>query len=433
MLWFLFFLHFLCLRSAFSKLVTTIIDDAFPGDTDSSVSYSSSPGGWVAGSASTHGRVSPDAALAQDGTWHDSTDDTTPDHDGTTPTFMEVKFRGTGIDVRCIIANNKAADPAIPPFTGTKSNYSFFIDDVPQNQDFVHEAGTTGDAFLYNTSVFKTEALSNAPHTLKLLLNGGFDVDGAVLILFDYAIVTSDDGTGDGPVTTAGGTSLGPTTPGTTPAPVPTPTSTPGTSSVQPSSSSQPRTAASSSGLTATTARTTQSSTTPTQSAPSTTPTNSGSPSPVPLHPAHKSNLGAIVGGLAGGLALVFLLLFLWLCRKRSRRIRLPTLLPLPHSIPHLRPRSLIPRRTDGAELRPPPSSSLPAKHNPNRPAPSTSTSASTSSPSRTTTGSNVDPAMRDYVQRLRAEVEFLREQQREMVAMQDLSSPEPPPRYEDA
>jgi hypothetical protein len=39
---------------------------------------------------------------------------------------------------------------------------------------------------------------------------------------------------------------------------------------------------------------------------------------------------------------------------------------------------------------------------------------------------------MRDYVQRLRAEVEFLREQQREMVAMQDLSPPEPPPRYED-
>ncbi|KAF7330219.1 hypothetical protein MVEN_02459000 [Mycena venus] len=202
MLWSLGFLPFLCFHPAFAKLVTTIIDDAFQGDTHSSIAYSL-PNAWGAESATVHGRVAPDASQAQNGTWHDTTDDTTPDHDGTTPTFMEISFQGTGIDIRCIIANNKAGDPnSIPPFTGTKSNYSFFIDSVPQNKDFVHEAGTTGDIFLYNTSVFSINTLPNGPHTLKLLLNGGPEVDGSVLLLFDYAIVTSDDGTGDAGTTT---------------------------------------------------------------------------------------------------------------------------------------------------------------------------------------------------------------------------------------
>ncbi|KAF7330220.1 hypothetical protein MVEN_02459100 [Mycena venus] len=135
MLWLLAFLHFIYLRSTFSKLVTAIIDDTFPGDTNSSILYSL-PSAWLAGSATVHGRVAPDASQAQNGTWHDTTDDTTPDHDGTTPTFMEISFQGTGIDVRCIIANNKAANASIPPFTGTKSNYSFFIDTVPPEQRF---------------------------------------------------------------------------------------------------------------------------------------------------------------------------------------------------------------------------------------------------------------------------------------------------------
>ncbi|KAJ6577502.1 hypothetical protein B0H19DRAFT_562183 [Mycena capillaripes] len=427
MLWSLFIFLFLPWHSALAKLVTTIIDDAFPGDTLSSISYSPSDA-WGIGSAAGHGRVAPDASQALDGTWHDTTDDTTPDHDGTTPTFMEVNFQGTGIDVRCIVANNKA-DPSIPPFTGTKSNYSFFIDTVPQNRDFTHEAGTTGNAFLYNTSVFSTNELSNGPHTLKLLLNGGPQVDGSVLLLFDYAIVTSDDGTGDsGSGSTDGGAT--PTSVAVPPAPtsvaVP-PTSTPATISApgtgfkssSTSFSSQSKTVAGS--TTATSGATTQSlgptiipSTQP-------APTPSSSSSAVPSPASHRFNVGAIIGGLVGGLLALVLLLLLCLRRHRSHRLRIPKILPLPYVIPFFRPHSGGPDQV-GAD--PPPS--LPSSLQRKRPAPPASSSVGTSA-----SESSSDPAMRDYVQRLRAEVELLREQQREMVAMQPISSPlDPPPSY---
>ncbi|KAJ7138202.1 hypothetical protein C8R44DRAFT_868523 [Mycena epipterygia] len=255
MLWSHFLLLSLCLHSVFAKLVTTIIDDAFPGDTQSNISYAPSLALWVNGSATNHGRVMPDPSQALDGTWHDTTDDTTPGHNGTAARFMELNFHGTGIDVRCIIPNN-LNDPSIPPFTGTNSNYSFFIDSVPQSRDFVHEAGTTGDAFNYNVSVFSTSGLSNGPHSLWLLLHGGPEATGStVLLLFDYAIITSDDGTG-----------------ATSP---PAKASTATGASVK---SSSPATSTSSG---------------------SSTPTHSNSSAPVQSSAAHKFNIGAIVGGLS--------------------------------------------------------------------------------------------------------------------------------------
>ncbi|KAF7375264.1 hypothetical protein MSAN_00413100 [Mycena sanguinolenta] len=430
MLWALFFLLFLHFRCISSKLVTTIIDDAFAGDAQSSISYSPLTA-WGQGSASNHGRIAPDATQAQDGTWHDTTDDTTPDHDGTTPTFMEITFEGTGIDVRCIIANNETPSASIPAFTGTKANYSFFIDSVPQNQDYVHEAGTTGDVFLYNTSVFSTNTLSTGSHTLKLLLNGGPEVNGSVLLLFDYAIVTSDDGTSDEPgpsaVGTPGSVAPGSVAPGTTSAPTTTSTTSP---SAKPSVFS--------SSLPPTTVGVTNSTTSPTFQSHGSTGSQSASPtqlksanpsssSSISLSSAHKSNLGAIVGGLVGGLTLVLLLLCFWLCRKRKRAhpLGIPRQLQFPYSLSHTTRRSLTPRKMDPI---PPPSSSH-DKPSINPPAPSASTSSST-----TNVESRVaeDPAMRDYVRRLRAEVALLREQQQEMVTIQRIPSPEPPPRYED-
>ncbi|KAJ7895068.1 hypothetical protein B0H13DRAFT_2035200, partial [Mycena leptocephala] len=403
--------------------VTTIIDDAFAGDSDTSILYSPA-NAWGLGSTTGHGRIAPDPSLAQDETWHDTTDDTTPDHDGTTPTFMEVNFQGTGIDVRCIIVNNKA-DPSIPPFTGTKANYSFFIDTVPQNRDYIREAGTTGDAFLYNTSVFSTNGLSNGPHKLKLLLNGGPEVDGSVLLLFDSAIVTSDDGTGNGGSgTTAGGTTqtvLPPSGPTSAPAKISTTLTGASVKPSSTSSSSQSRTAGPGNSTTSTggvVESQEATSATPTPSVPA--PPSSSSQG---LSSAHrKSNINIIIGGLVGGLlTLLLLIIFLcWSCRRRSRRLRIPKILPLPH----FRPRSLTPRKTDTADPSPP--SSSPQKHNPNRPPQSTL-------PSVPSAQSTADPEIRDYVQRLREEVERLREQQREMVAMQRISLPEPPPRYEEA
>ncbi|KAJ7672207.1 hypothetical protein DFH06DRAFT_1293071 [Mycena polygramma] len=421
MLWSRIFLLCLSFPAAFPRLLTTIIDDAFPGDAQSSISYSP-PDVWVIGSASNHGRVAPDVSQAQDGTWHDTTDDTTPDHDGTTPTFMEVTFQGTGIDVRCIIANN-LDDPSIPPFTGTKSNYSFFLDTVPQSRDFVHEAGTTGDAFLYNTSVFSTNGLSNSPHTLKLLLNGGPQVNGSVLLLFDYAIVTSDDGTGESG--TPSSILSTPETPTILPAPGPSSKTAAGTSANTSSTSlpspssrtSTPVGSASSPGGTSLSQAATSSTSTPTPS----TPTRPSSSPTVPSHAIHKFNIGAIIGGAVGGLftLVILLIVFIW-TRRRLSIPKIPHILPLPYYFPHFRSRPLTWRKTDQATPTPSPPSSLAQKHNPNR--------AAQSTPSATSSEPNSDPAMWGDVQRLRAEVELLRGQQREMVATE-----EPPPRYEDS
>ncbi|KAJ7138208.1 hypothetical protein C8R44DRAFT_767033, partial [Mycena epipterygia] len=423
MLWSHFFLLSLCLHSVFAKLVTTIIDDAFPGDTQSSISYTP-PNVWVIGSATNNGRIKPDASQALDGTWHDATDDTTPDHDGTTPLFMGVNFQGTGIDVRCIIPNN-LNDPSIPPFTGTKSNYSFFIDSVPQNRNFEHQAGTTGDAFNYNVSVFSTNTLSNGPHTLKLLLNGGPEVNGSVLLLFDYAIITSDDGTGDSgssSTTTAGPTS----TPAATP---PTVTSTAGASvKSSTSSSSQSRTVGSSDPATSTSS-VIQTQRPPTSgSATLTQPTLT--PSPIQSSAAHKSHIGAIVGGVSGCILIILglIILFFWLRRRRSHRS--PDILPftdanIPYSTPYSPLRHFTSRKTRDVDSISPSRPSPPRQqHNPNQPAQSTATPSAGSS-----TQSNLNSVMRDYMT-LRAEVEQLR-QEREMVGMQLLSPShsDPPPR----
>ncbi|KAJ7497229.1 hypothetical protein FB451DRAFT_221433 [Mycena latifolia] len=422
-------LFFSYLHSALAKLVTTIIDDAFPGDTHSSVSYSPSDA-WGIGSATGHGRIMPDASHAQDSTWHDTTDDTSLDHDGTTPTFMDINFQGIGIDVRCIIPNNKADPSSIPPFTGTKSNYSFFVDNVPQNRDFTHEAGTTGDAFFYNTSVYSTTGLPNGPHTLKLLLNGGPGVDGSVLLLFDYAIVTSDDGTGDS------GSEISPIPSSTTSTTTGSITSAPSTTSTNASVKSNPSSLSESTTVAPVDSTTitdsfiptgptsaTPTSATPAQSAPTHSSSSSAMPSAV-----HKSDIGAIIGGLGGGLLTLVLLLFFLFRLRRRRPHRFPKILPFPNANLHYsRPPSLLravtAKKTDPKS----PSSSPPHKDNPNQP-------AQTASPHSVgvSAQSSSNSAMREYVRTLRAEVERLREQQREMVATQSISPPEPPPRYEE-
>ncbi|KAJ7577055.1 hypothetical protein C8J56DRAFT_1061761 [Mycena floridula] len=303
---------FLNLGSAWAKLVTTIIDDAFPGDTDSSITYFPSLDVWVVGSSTIHGRVSPDPSQAQDGTWHDTTDDTTPDHDGTNKTYFELAFKGTGIDIRCIIANNLND---LPPFTGTKADYSFFIDSIPQNQDYHHEASTTGDAFLYNTSVFSTNGLANAPHKLQLVLNGGPDVNGSVLLLFDYAIVTSEE---DTVATLAPGTSL---------------TSATGTSASTQTSQS---TIALSSTLTGTATGTSQVSTgtagtsqiSAIAGATVATPNQVSSALPTSPSSSHKLDIGAILGALGGGLLGLVLLFFAFLWIRRKRYISPTSLTP---------------------------------------------------------------------------------------------------------
>ncbi|KAK7032772.1 hypothetical protein R3P38DRAFT_3352091 [Favolaschia claudopus] len=467
-----------CLRlRVFAKTVTTILDDA-----SSNIAYTPAEH-WQQCSNGVHGRIIPDATRAQGGTYHDATDDTTPNHDGDTAMFLEISFTGTGIDLRAIIANNKADNTSIPPFTGTKSNYSFFIDAVAQNQDYVHEAGTTGDAFLYNTSIFSTNSLSNGPHTAKVLLNGGFDVDGSVVMLFDYAIVTSDDGTSAGGGTQAPATIAPPTTPAGPPSTSGgSPPNNPSSSAPTQSGSSQQ--APGSSGIIIGSGGATITG----NSSPALTQSSSASGSPsspaaLPL-PHSKSHTGALIGGVVGALLVILLLLFLlWRYRRRRSSRRLPRL-PLPYNLTGIitpitrfrRPRSVRKRTGDGEreELDPASASSsaplggadgkralafnVPSSSSnsgPSSSAPLSSvvppSSSGPSSNSGSGSGSSIDPALRDYVLRLRAEVEILRQREREgagaapgpveVIPMRDSrgtgasvlsDTNDPPPRYEE-
>ncbi|KAJ7169382.1 hypothetical protein C8R43DRAFT_1156050 [Mycena crocata] len=348
MRWCCFVLLFSCWRSAFGRSAITTIDDAFPGDTRSSILYSR---GWLAGSVSHHGRVIPDASRAHGGTWHDATADTDPTRDGTTPTFMEINFQGTGIDLRCIIANNKA----LLRGTGTKADYSFFLDTVPQNRDYHHDAGTTGDAFLYDTSVFSRNVFSNGSHTLKVLANGGFGVDGSVLLLFDYAIITQVRSL----------RAFHSLTNPTDPMMERVPPRRRANQYLQPPLAGQhqlppehPWTVLQLNPLTLTDNLTTitragvqsQGPTAATLS--HSAPAHSSSFPSSPSATSQKSNIAAIVGGLGAGLLFTFFLLIVWLRRRRLRHVSKILVAPFPNpNTRRFRPFSLLRPFADTPQL----------------------------------------------------------------------------------
>ncbi|KAJ7573210.1 hypothetical protein C8J56DRAFT_1132381 [Mycena floridula] len=166
--------------AALGKPSTLTIDDAFTGDTQTSLDYVPKTS-WQAASASNHGRAVPDASKTLDGTWHDTTQDTFFD---TETTYLDLHFQGTGISIYCIIGNS------LPPGVGAKANYSFYMDGVPMGPDFLHEPDGSAIDFYYNISVFSTSSLSGGSHTIRVIPNGGAGLNDSVLLLFDYAVVT---------------------------------------------------------------------------------------------------------------------------------------------------------------------------------------------------------------------------------------------------
>ncbi|KAJ7578230.1 hypothetical protein C8J56DRAFT_969452 [Mycena floridula] len=162
------------------------VDDAFGGDDQVRFSYKPQ-NVWTAASSCPSCPKADVHPTPASGTWHDTTQDTNIDKE---PTFMDVDFVGTAIYIYCIIAND-LPDKHI----GTKANYSFFLDGQDTGEPFLHEKEENGVQFLYNILVHSSTSLSNTPHTLRVIPNGGAGTDGSVLLLFDQAIITVDNGT----------------------------------------------------------------------------------------------------------------------------------------------------------------------------------------------------------------------------------------------
>ena len=165
-------------------LVNRTIDDQ-NGDPIANTHPSYSPvNGWAQGAQCTGCNLHPgiiNVSQAFDQTWHDSTyHPDGPDH---TITFG---FNGTAVYVYHILAGNLSAAIGTTLFT----NLTFFLDEQYVGQ-FVHEPDNTSD-IQYNVLVFnQTNLSSDRTHSFRSVTNG----PTAALILFDYAIYTTDNDT----------------------------------------------------------------------------------------------------------------------------------------------------------------------------------------------------------------------------------------------
>ena len=242
-------------------------------------------------------------------TWHEATHQA-----GEGKTTITMSFTGTAVYVYHIVVNS------IPDVT-TLTRLSFVLDGAVVGQ--YHHTPDASGTILYNVPVFVSTGLANTGHTL--VIRG---VGSESLLLFDYVMYTSEDGSGE-----AGGSSNLPSTSSSTwtrtrtvstsTSDVPSSTSSLPSSSTLTSTSSIPSVALSS--LSSQNMSSIPSQTPAQSSAPTPTiQTSSSSPKPTvtpsPEHGSHVSRR-AIVGATVGSITVVLLLCALLFCciRKRNR------------------------------------------------------------------------------------------------------------------
>ncbi|KAJ7592362.1 hypothetical protein C8J56DRAFT_523030 [Mycena floridula] len=297
---------------AFAVLTNRTVDDAFGGDSQVGLTYSPDrPGAWISGGSCatcSHGLADPDAGQAFGGTWHDDTQDSDLDPD---QSFLEISFEGTAVYVFCIIANN------LGDGVGTKADYSFTLDGATSNPSFLHTSDGTATQYFYNVLVHSSTGLSNGRHTLRVTINGGAGVSGSSLILFDYAVITFDDGT----AAPTSSTAIKVTTAATSPTSTATSTSTTPASSSSLSSNTPTTSGVKTSQQTGPSSFATNQLTIGTLPSPdSTSAPSSTSPSPTSSPVSSSTNVGAIAGGVVGGIAalLALTIAFLFCWRRRQ-------------------------------------------------------------------------------------------------------------------
>ncbi|RPD64701.1 hypothetical protein L226DRAFT_518689 [Lentinus tigrinus ALCF2SS1-7] len=162
-----------------ATLVNITIDDA-NGDASTGLKPQYSPlSAWSQGSTCPRCHITQhaDAAQAFEGTWHDSTY-----HPGQPPNIVQMTFNGSAVYVYNMVAN------VIQDGTTTFTNLTFSLDGtevghymhVPQN-----DAAST---ILYRTVVYQNASLTPTSHVLSIEAGG----TTASLVLFDYAIYTTE-------------------------------------------------------------------------------------------------------------------------------------------------------------------------------------------------------------------------------------------------
>ncbi|KAK7450641.1 hypothetical protein VKT23_012951 [Stygiomarasmius scandens] len=149
---------------------------------------------WQLGNTCGGCAAHPDSGKAHNGTWHDSTfyppSEKSPIGVPNQPLNATVTFNGTSIYVFCILANAETKPDG-------DSDMLFFIDGENTKNFTMGAPGTSG--YEYNVPVYVNEDLSPGFHDLKIQ-NG--HVNGIKsLVLLDYIVFTSDDGTSGSPDT----------------------------------------------------------------------------------------------------------------------------------------------------------------------------------------------------------------------------------------
>ncbi|KAH9842375.1 uncharacterized protein C8Q71DRAFT_698456 [Rhodofomes roseus] len=132
---------------------------------------------WNYGPNCSFCAIRPDANETFDGTWHDTTSNST---DPTQPS-MTLTFDGSAISVYCILVNS-ASSPDIVTFT----NVTFELDGASAGT-YNHTADPAANQFEYNVTVFSREELSNETHTLVMNTVQG---SSSSVLLFDWAMYT---------------------------------------------------------------------------------------------------------------------------------------------------------------------------------------------------------------------------------------------------
>ncbi|KAF4592953.1 hypothetical protein EYR38_008659 [Pleurotus pulmonarius] len=171
------FLCFMTMAGATAEgLRNVTIDDRYGDEITLTVPTYLPPDAW-----SSRGNAQPNASLAYNRTWHDTTSH--PEHAANNVTF---NFTGVSLFVYCIIANTP---PHSSQIFDAFANYTFFLDGELVG-GYKHDVEQT-EIFFYNVPVYVNQTMENKFHSFSIV---PYSKEKPVLLLFDYAIYTKCEG-----------------------------------------------------------------------------------------------------------------------------------------------------------------------------------------------------------------------------------------------
>ncbi|KAJ7272834.1 hypothetical protein C8J57DRAFT_260268 [Mycena rebaudengoi] len=150
------------------------IDDESGDSVSGAKPVYSPPTYWSLNSSCDGCKVHPNASLAFNRTWHDSSQ-----LPGNGPVSITLEFTGTAIYVYCIV-------PPVIPGVVSLYNLNFTLDGADSGR--FHFSPTSTADYLYNVPALSLPSIPNQKHSLVMSTDNS--VDGSIF-LFDYAIYTT--------------------------------------------------------------------------------------------------------------------------------------------------------------------------------------------------------------------------------------------------